>query len=147
MANIQLRMANEVALLAVPYDFSKPAASRIFFQDIEVDDIAVGSEAKVRATVVRLHQQILGETLAPNDPEIDASVKLFQDTLADGGLIAANGKKDRENYMPYPGGVDPTTGKDIKIGETNFRADNTYALRAWSAVVAYLLSDSKFLID
>lgn len=147
MANIQLRMANEVALLAVPYDFSKPAAERVLFPGIEVEDIAVGSEAKVTAAVVTLHERILGETLAPTDPEIAATVALFQATLADGGLVAANGKKDRENYMPYPGGLDPTTGKDIKQGETNFRADNTYALRAWTTVVSYLLSDSKFLID
>ncbi len=147
MANIQLRMANEVALIAVPYDFSKPAAERVLFPGIEVEDIAVGSEAKVTAAVVALHERILGETLPATDPEIVATVALFQATLADGGLVAANGKKDRENYMPYPGGLDPTTGKDIKQGETNFRADNTYALRAWTTVVSYLLSDSKFLID
>lgn len=147
MANIQLRMANEVALIAVPYDFSKAPSARALFPSIEVEDIAVGSEAKVRAAIVQLHQRILGEKLDPADPEIEATLKLFQDTLADGGAVASNGKKDRENYMPYPGGVDPTTGKDIEIGEVKFRADNTYALRAWTTVVAYLLSDSKFLID
>jgi hypothetical protein len=147
MANIQLRLANEVAILAVPYDFSKPAANRVLFPNIEMEDIAVGSEAKVKAAVVHLHQHILGETLAEDDPEIVATIKLFQDTLADGGSVAANGKKERENYMPWPGGINPTTGEDIKVGETNFRADNTYALRAWATVVTYLLSDSKFLID
>jgi hypothetical protein len=42
--------------------------------------------------------------------------------------------------------VDPYTGVDLPDGQ-KLEKDATYAVRAWSAVITYLLSDYQFLYE
>ena len=42
--------------------------------------------------------------------------------------------------------MNPLTGVDLADGE-KLEKDENYAIRAWSAVVTYLLSDYKFLYE
>ena len=45
-----------------------------------------------------------------------------------------------------PGAQDPTTNTDLPA-ERQIKTDDAYTIRAWQAVIIYLLSDYKFLYE
>jgi hypothetical protein len=136
MATVVDRMANEAACPITIADFGRPAAERLLFPAVERDttpDTPEG-EAAVRATIVHLHDRLLGERLAANDPEVDRTLALFEEIRA--LRVAA----DKTTYLPWPvycqidfdeGGYDPR--------------DPEHTVRSWVAVMNYLLSDYRFV--
>jgi hypothetical protein len=154
MASVQWRMAGEVSCASTAWDFSRPANERRLFPhvsptDVPEDDMGVGNPAAeplIRQNLAYLHQRILGETLAVDAPELNRTYQLFIDTWKEG---RANVKAKAENEsLTYAcrARVDPYTGLDLAEGE-KLEKDANYAIRAWSAVVTYLLSDYKFLYE
>jgi hypothetical protein len=134
MGAIQRILANDVACYHVARDFRKPAAERSLFSTIEPtvvpgDDM---SNQQIRHTIIALHQRLLGQDLAADHPEIERTYKLFNDIISDAN---AQGRfEPRETYFCG--------------GREEFHAEDPhYTLRAWRAVVTYLLRQHEFLYE
>jgi hypothetical protein len=162
MANISERMAHEMSCIAVPRDFWMPKEQRILFKEVDATfepqdankfDIEP-AVAAIKANIVHLHKQILGETLDVNDPEIERTYQLFLQTYREGkdGMAAAQkdeALKDKYNeWLPWACHVnqDYWTRTDLPE-EERLRQDPNYVIRSWMTVVTYLLSDYKFLYE
>jgi len=132
MGAIQRIMANEVACRTVPADFALEPARRRLFPGIE-PDILPTHETKVRDAIVHLHSLILGRDDKTDAPEIDRTFDLFAGIVAD---AREQGRIDpRENYF-------------CRAGKAEIRSpDPQYTIRAWRAVVTYLLRQPEFLYE
>jgi len=154
MASVATRMANEVACQTVPWQFSKADSDREMFAGITdasepeatTGDPVPASIARIRKTIQSLHERILGEKLADDDPEIDRTYQLFYDTWKAGKANLAS--KAENTWMPWPcqATKDPLTGKDLP-DDQKVQQDPNYTIRAWIAVVTYLASDWRFLYE
>jgi hypothetical protein len=133
MGAIQRIMSNDVACKNVSADFTKPAAERRLFPGIEPDVVPGSSpdaELKIRQAIVHLHRHVLGRERPPDHPEIERTYQLFVGILED-----AHAKK----------GVNPS--ENWFCGPSRSRPDATYAIRAWRAVLTYLLRQDDFLYE
>ncbi len=148
MVLVQERMANEMACYAVPNDFLTPKAERRLFSGVDITtQLNTAQErAAVRGTIQHLHAYLLGETLALDSPEIDATYQLYEAVQVEGRkrvgvseLTTLPALCQRNN--------DLLTGASLNSGgvDGRLRNDPNYTIRAWMAVVAYLLSDYRFL--
>lgn len=134
MGAIQRILANDVSCYHVARDFRLAPSERRLFPEIE-PDVVPGEEAsnqKLQNAVVHLHEQILGERLPVDHPEIQRTYQLFVSILEE---AKAQGKfEPRETY--YCG------------GREEFKTpDPHYTQRAWRAVVTYLLRQHSFLYE
>ena len=135
MGAIQRILANDVALRHTALDFSRPPADRLLFPDVEPDVVPGASpeaDARVRRAIDRLHERVLGRHDAPDSPEVDRTYRLFA-----GVVVDAAARK----------GVEP---QEIYAGRQNLLAtvpDPKYTVRAWRAVVTYLLRRPEFLYE
>ena len=91
----------------------------------------------MRANIQYLHRYLLGEELALNSPEITETYALFSAALQDGGSVALPSRCVRTKNL--------LTGETLSGG--GLKTDPNYTIRAWMAVVAYLLSDYGFLYE
>lgn len=149
--SVAWRMANEVSCATVSWDFWKPRDQRRLFPLVDAKDRpefngkAVGdSQAAIKDNLVHLHQLILGETLSVDDPEIQRSFQLFLDTWRE--LAASEDQENKKENLTWS----CQTRYDydnLKLipDEQQLRKDKDYTLRAWMAVVTYLLLDHRFL--
>jgi hypothetical protein len=132
MGAIQRILANDVACKNVARDFARPAKERRLFPGIEPSVVPGTPDAdkQIRAAIVYLHERVLGRADAADSAEVDRTFKLFAGVVAD-----AKGAKveKRENYFCRQGGA---------VVE-----DPQYTVRAWRAVVTYLLRRSEFLYE
>ena len=119
-------MASDVACSSVAADFEKASNIRSLFPKVSAGDTpdSAAGLANIRANIVYLHRQLLGEQLAPTDPEVDATLQVFT------GLYA-----NHKGNTALPAGC--------KTAAT--QADSTFTLNAWIGTVAYLLNDFNFL--
>jgi len=133
MGAIQRIMGNDVACLHVAHDFRLEPSQRLLFPLIE-PTVVPGDETsneKIRQTIVSLHQRLLGQERAPDHPEIERTFQLFSGILTD---ASDQPFEPRETY--YCG------------GREEFHAEDPhYTLRAWRAVVTYLLRQHEFLYE
>lgn len=153
MANIAKRMANEMSCLAVPFDFlNQDAAQRRLFPLVERSyvpedengfEIPAAVEA-IRANITHLHQRLLGES--PGREEVDATYNLFLETWREGQ--AAVQAEEVSSYLQYTCRAerDPATGETLPE-ELRVARDQQFTVRAWMAVVTYLMSDWAFLYE
>jgi hypothetical protein len=148
MVLVQERMANEMACYAVPNDFLAQKTGRRLFAGVDITTqlTTAPERAAVRATIQHLHAYLLGETLALDSPEIEATYQLFAAVQVEGRkrvgvseLTTLPALCQRNN--------DLLTGASLNSGgvDGRLRNDPNYTIRAWMAVVAYLLSDYRFL--
>ena len=145
MASVATRMALEVACTATAFDFSKPAEERLLFPLVDTADTPEINEDAIRNNIVHLHDRILGEAVGPNDASVNASYKLFADTYSQ-GVQALIDQTESTSLGSCQALKDPTTNTDLPA-ERQIKTDDTYVIRAWQAVVIYLLSDYKFLYE
>ncbi|MEM6989612.1 MAG: hypothetical protein AAF721_03920, partial [Myxococcota bacterium] len=159
MANTAARMANEVACWTTAQDFSLDPADRKLFPYVEPTfepedangfEVAASAQA-VRSNIQYLHQQLLGEFLSVNDPEIDRTYRLFLDLWKNGRSgMAAEVQEGEANEYPQqlPGPCQATTnywtGEELSE-EKRIVGDENYTVRAWMGVMSYLLQDYRFL--
>lgn len=134
MGAIQRILANDVACYHVARDFRQETSKRLLFSTIE-PSVVPGDEMsnhRIRQTIVSLHQLLLGQNLASEDPEIERTFQLFTGILADAN---AQGRfEPRESYFCG--------------GREEFRTeDPLYTIRAWRGVVTYLLRQHSFLYE
>jgi hypothetical protein len=136
-------MALEVSCISTTRDFDKPTASRLLFPKVEKSAIVSGDptaadQAAIVQNIQYLHERFLGERLSADDPEIVATYQLLKGAKDDhAGAPAA---LDR----PCSDDIDLGTGAAVAGGTTT---DPTYMVRAWQAVIAYLLMDYRFVFE
>ena len=135
MGAIQRMMANEVACRQVPKDFARKPQDRLLFPGIEPDVVpAAGTEAKLRTTILHLHQRLLGRFDKSDSAEVDRTYELFA------GIIAEANERGR---------FEPREIYSCRVqGEGDKRVEDPhYTMRAWRAVVTYLLRQHEFLYE
>jgi len=135
MGAIQRILSNDVACKNVALDFSRPPAERRLFPDIGIDDVPDGApehEAKIRKTLVHLHDVLLGRKREAGDVEVERSYRLFKALVDE--AAATKGMSKQESYS--------CTAVREKRTE-----DPHYTVRAWRAVVTYLLRQDDFLYE
>jgi hypothetical protein len=134
MGAIQRILANDVACKQTALDFSRAPAERRLFPDIEPDVVPGSAEAdaKIRRTIVHLHQRVLGRRDPPDSPEVERTFQLFAGIVSD-----AAGKKGFEKQDIY----------SCRQGLLAPVPDPHYAVRAWRGVVTYLLRQHEFLYE
>jgi hypothetical protein len=134
MGAIQRILSNDVACKQVARDFARPAKERRLFPGIEpgvVPGASKEGDAAIRKAIVHLHQRILGRDDAPESAEVDRTFKLFAAGVKDSK--EAKGVEKREAYACRQGGA--------------VTDDPHYTIRAWRAVVTYLLRRPEFLYE
>lgn len=134
MGAIQRILSNDVACQNVIRDFAKPAAERKLFPEIEPDVLpgTPESDAKIRRAIVHLHDRILGRYDAADSKEVTRTFALFAGILED--AKAAKGIEKRETY-------------GCRRETAGLPDDPHYTIRAWRAVVTYLLRRTEFLYE
>ena len=154
MVNIADRMGNDMACRSVSRDFVLQVGSRRLFPFVEPTYSPESDEgfaqpeaiALIRQNIQYLHLRILGEDLPLEHPEIQASYDLFYDVWKEGRAAVAEDRID--DFLPsncraesdfYTGNAFPE--------ERRVRQDPRYIVRAWMAVVTYLLTDYRFLYE
>ncbi len=133
MGAIQRIMANDVACRHVARDFAHPAAGRQLFPGIEPDVVPGASpegDAAIRKAIAHLHERILGRSDAPDSAEVGRTFQLF-----------ANIIRDAENQDKLD------THEAYSCRQDTPAEDPHYTIRAWRAVVTYLLRRPEFLYE
>ncbi len=135
MGAIQRTLSNDVACRNVAYDFSLPAADRVLFPRIEPDirpGISPENDEQIRQAIVHLHHRVLGRDDEPDSREVDRSFALFAGIVVDAS--ARKGVDQREVWSCRQGLESPVP-------------DPHYTVRAWRAVVTYLLRQEEFIYE
>ncbi|HEX8913666.1 MAG TPA: DUF1592 domain-containing protein [Humisphaera sp.] len=135
MGAIQRILANDVACRNTALDFSRDPADRKLFAAVEPDVVPGKSpeaDGKIRTAIVRLHRQVLGRHDAPDSAEVDRTYRLFAAVVADAAKTKTAEKQ--EVYSCRQGLLKPVP-------------DPYYAVRAWRAVLTYLLRRPEFLYE
>jgi hypothetical protein len=154
MAGVANRMANEMACGITAYDFTRAADKRTLFPKVTLEAVPLGPTgdeipdaiADIKANIQYLHERILGEKLELEDPEIERTYQLFLDTWKDGTANLAAGEEDPWLSWWCQARVDPNTQVELPEAE-RLGEDPNYTVRAWMAVITYLLSDYSFLYE
>lgn len=155
MANVGQRMANEMSCLVTARDFRLTQEDRNLFPHVEMtftpEDIATGftvdaSVTAIKQNIQHLHKHILGEDLEINDPEIEATYQLFYDVWKT-GVVALEAEETSTNLNN-----NCRAERDFWTGESfpeeeRITSDDLYTVRAWMAVVSYMMSDYRFLYE
>ncbi|MEZ6067031.1 MAG: hypothetical protein R3B90_15330 [Planctomycetaceae bacterium] len=135
MGSIQRTLSNDVACRHVALDFSRDPDKRILFPGVEPDVLPGASpeaDLRIRRAIVHLHQRLLGRDDDVDSPEVDRTFALFADIVADA--------RDRAPF-------DPQEVWSCRQGLERPIADPHYTVRAWRAVVTYLLRRHEFLYE
>lgn len=137
MGAVQRIMANEISCKYVATDFSLPPGERILFKSIEpnvIPEINDKSDQQIRKAICHLHELILGRLDEPDSPEVDLTFDLFAGIVRE---AKENKRLDsRESYFCQ-------SGREV----TPRDEDPHYTIRAWRAVLTYLLRQHEFLYE
>jgi hypothetical protein len=139
-ARLLERMAHDFACRGVAHDLSlvDPNA-RAMLTLVEPETLPDEAGLPlIEAQVVRLHRLLLNENLAPDDPEIQATVGLFEGALSTGQDLMARDEADQR-----PACSIGRPGPD----QRELTRDPDFTVRAWTAVVAYLIADARFVME
>lgn len=152
MAALLWRMANEVACAHTARDFTKPIEERTLFPhvsllhvpEIGTGDAVPGAIAAIKRNLRHLHLALLDEDLPEGDPELDASYAVFYGAWRAGQEALTAGTIGTTLEYACRGRVDLETGTVLPT-EQQLTYDPGYTVRAWMAVVTYLLADHRFV--
>jgi hypothetical protein len=139
MGAIQRILSNDVACKHVARDFKRPAKERRFFSRVDPETLpgnSAESDKAIRETITHLHEVILGRYDAVDSTEVERTFKLFADIVSD--AKEQKGIEKQESYYCRAGNPD-TKGSAVP--------DPHYTIRAWRAVVTYLLRRQEFLYE
>ncbi len=135
MGAIQRIMANDLSCKHVVADFALAPAKRRLFPKVEknmVPSVLPVTDLKIRKGIVHLHGHLLDRRVSVDDPEVERTFKLFASVVQE--AKKRKGIDKRGTY--HCGRID---GKQVD--------DPHYTLRAWRAVVTYLLRHQEFLYE
>jgi len=160
---IQDRMASEMACRAAALDFTRSIDKRKLFVDVETSTdprndegvILTAQVARIKSNIAHLHWVLIGEQVATDSAEVQATYDLFSAVLSEGQEMLEN----KDAYDPRPSTYlewecrarwyrdkDGRTDGDLPE-EDRIEEDSNYVIRAWIAVIAYLLSDYRFVYE
>jgi hypothetical protein len=131
----QRTQANDVASRHTLRDLALKPAERRLFPGIEPNVLPGSSpeaDLAIRRAIVRLHELILGRHDAIDSAEVTRTYNLFAGIIAD-----AKAAKGIDKVEAYP----------CRANVPNAPADPDYTIRAWRAVVTYLLRRPEFLYE
>lgn len=119
------RMSLSIACAATSKDFAMPANRRLLFPHVALSDVGAAAASKdaIALNVAHLHKQLWQRDVTAADPEVQRTAGLFMAVMADKAKPAQRATQCQ------------LTDKE----------DPTYAGRAWSAVLAYMIADPDFL--
>ncbi len=147
MASIVARMANEMACTATALDFAKPEDSRLLFTKASITDTpaVLGGEERIKENISALRGRLIGQV--PDEEELDRIYTLWLGVWEDGqaGLAAPVDPYPVNLPGPCQATADPINGPIPQ--ENQIVADPDYTVRAWMAVMNYMLSDFDYLFD
>ncbi|MDC0157550.1 DUF1592 domain-containing protein [Verrucomicrobia bacterium] len=135
MGAIQRIMANDLSCKHVVADFALAPEKRRLFPKVEknmVPSVIPVTDLKIRKGIVHLHSHLLDRRVSVDDPEVERTFKLFASVVQE--AKKRKGIDKRGTY--HCGRID---GKQVD--------DPHYTLRAWRAVVTYLLRHQEFLYE
>ena len=135
MGAIQRTLANDVACRHTIRDFAKPPSERLLFPRIEPDVLPGQSpegDVAIRQAIVHLHAYILGRNVDSDSVEVDRTFALFADIVKQAS--EQKGLDNRESYY-------------CRRETPDLPSDPNYTIRAWRAVVTYLLRRPEFLYE
>jgi hypothetical protein len=139
MSTVPQRMAFEMACPIAVSDFSDSSSQRALFPVVEptdTPDTATGAQA-IRDNIVWLHYWLLGEYLADDDPEIDRTFDLF------GEVWAMRVAGDKHTNLRWGGGR-----CELDFGDGDYiEVDEHHTIRSWIAVLAYMITDYRFIYE
>jgi len=116
-------------------DFALKRSERRLFPGIEPNVLPGDSpeaDKQIRQSIVHLHQLILGCHDAVDSKEVARTFELFAGIVADAKLQTGLGKAE---------------ANACQANVPNPPADPDYTIRAWRAVVTYLLRRPEFLYE
>jgi hypothetical protein len=134
MGAIQRIMSNDVACREVALDFSRAPAERRLFPRVEPDvlpGVSAEADAKIRGTIAHLHELVLGRDDAGDSRDVARTFQLFSDIVRD-----ATQEKHAQDDI-YSCRYD----RNVTVSDSN------YTIRAWRAVLTYLLRRNEFLYE
>ncbi|MCA9179688.1 MAG: hypothetical protein KDB14_34770 [Planctomycetales bacterium] len=134
MGAIQRTLSNDVACRNVALDFSREPDRRLLFPRIEPDVLpgqSAESDTLIRETIVHLHLQLLGRYDRVDSPEVERTYRLLADIVRE---ASQRRHEDQEAWSCRQGLERPVP-------------DPHYTVRAWRAVVTYLLRQPEFLYE
>ncbi len=135
MGAIQRTLANDVACRNVALDFSRNKTDRILFPNIDPDarpGKSPATDKQIRAAIVHLHQYVLGRDDAEDSPEVARTFDLFAGVISD---AQRSGVFDEREIWSCRQGLEKPV------------PDPHYTVRAWRAVVTYLMRQHEFLYE
>jgi hypothetical protein len=117
--------------------------------------ILTAQVARIKSNIAHLHWVLIGEQVATDSAEVQATYDLFSAVLSEGQEMLEN----KDAYDPRPSTYlewecrarwyrdkDGRTDGDLPV-EDRIEEDSNYVIRAWIAVIAYLLSDYRFVYE
>lgn len=161
MAAVAERMSIEMSCRAVPVDFARLPEERKLFPDVEIDGrvydvlelepesggLAVPqAQQGIKQTIVHLHRQILGEQLNVDHKEVERTYQLFVETWREGKNKMASDELGSSLPFSCQRDSDFYTGQ-LLPEDQQIVEDEKFTVRAWMAVMTYLLSDYRFLYE
>jgi hypothetical protein len=154
ISNIGLRAATDIACVAVARDFVLNSEDRRLFPFVEMtfapetlDGFHVpDAERSIRENIAYLHWRMLGEELAIDSAEVDATFALFEGTWREGREKIGAGELPVEIVSACRATSNWYTGENIST-DRRIQNDPDYIIRAWQAVYAYLATDYRFIYE
>jgi hypothetical protein len=159
MANVIERMGNEFGCKLVGAEFSLPAEDRRWFKNIEPEVQSVDAngyvipegEQAIKTEIQFLHEKLLGEKLELGDPELERTYNLFLETQKEGKAGVSAQTPGYDAWFPGECVPDVNYLTGVSLGgeayDGYFNDDPNYTGRAWSAVIAYMLTDYRFVYE
>jgi len=146
MANIQIRLATEMSCKITPIDFYFDRDNRKMFPYVEKDlePLDEDSILKIKQNIQYLHKHFLNEDLEIDDPQIKLTYDLFFETYEEGKANVAASTESRNLNCQLT--RDPITNVSL-ASAMRISTDDNYVIRSWAVVIAYMLSDYKYLYD
>jgi hypothetical protein len=135
MGAIQRLLANDMASNHTLRDFARKPAERRLFPGIEPNVLPGSSpeaDAKIRQAIAHLRELILGRIDAADSTEVRRTFELFAE-------IVAEAKKQKT--------IDTREIPNSRANLAGAPDDPHYTIRAWRAVVTYLLRRPEFLYE
>ncbi len=150
----ELRLAAEMGCMLAPRDFAAPIDERRLFPWVETSyepeddngfDVPDAIDA-IRLNIQHLHALVLGEELSVGHPEIDRTYQVWLETWREG-----NGAMEADlmsHDLPWHCRYLRDFWTDAEVAdEDRVVRDDRYTIRAWSAVITYLIADWRFLYE
>jgi hypothetical protein len=145
MSLVAARVANEFACLTVYADLKKAPRSRRFFPLLPAPILqgigALPPEATVRSSLVQLFELFLGITLLADDAEVDRAYQLYEASRAS-VLAEIAAQPQTGPLMPAHCRVHEAVARG---DQAEVHRDRDGQVRAWMAVVSYLMLQPEFL--